>query len=30
VGLAVVILASTLDRLSQAAARRLQAPAANV
>jgi len=29
VGLAVVILASTLDRLSQAAARRLQAPAAN-
>jgi len=30
VGLAVVILASTLDRLSQGAARRLQAPAANV
>lgn len=29
VGLAVVILASTLDRLSQAAARRLQAPAAH-
>lgn len=29
VGLAVVILASTLDRLSQAAARRMQAPTAN-
>ena len=29
VGIAVVILASTLDRLSQAAARRMQAPAAN-